>query len=270
MRKILFPLTVVLIIAALTALPAGAITWGEEDTTHVNVGAMVVDWPDYGLWHLCSGTLIQPRVFLTAGHCTQALVDYGIETVWVNFEPYALAEGGLRLVEKAYTHPNFIMDEHNMYDVGLLVLAEEVTDIAPAILTSAGFLDELLNAGELRSGPAGAKFTLVGYGQSLSWPPHELLTESTRRVSVAEYIALTDPLLHLSMNINKDDGGACHGDSGGPVFYPLADGSEILVAIISKGDGGCMSTSFNYRADIPDSLDYIESVIATLEQVDRE
>jgi hypothetical protein len=49
-----------LLILAVAVLPAGAITWGEPDAEHTNVGAMVVDWPDYGPWQWCSGTLIYP------------------------------------------------------------------------------------------------------------------------------------------------------------------------------------------------------------------
>lgn len=271
MRKIMFPLAVVFLIAAFTALPAGAITWGEPDTTHLNVGAMVVDWPDYGPWQWCTGTLIHPRVFLTAGHCTDGLEEeYGIERVWVNFEPYALTEGGLRLVEQVITHPDYGWGSTDPHDVGLLILAEPVLDIAPATLASAGLLDELKKAGELRTGPTGAKFTNVGYGGSLSWPPHEIFYEDIRQVSVSEYIALTKPTLHLSQNLNKDDGGTCYGDSGGPTLYPIFDEegnliTEIVVAVVSTGDGACMTTGLNYRIDTPTSLDFIYAVIDNLE-----
>jgi hypothetical protein len=36
---------------------------GRADTEHDNVGAMVVDWPGYGPYQFCSGTLIHPRLF---------------------------------------------------------------------------------------------------------------------------------------------------------------------------------------------------------------
>jgi secreted trypsin-like serine protease len=264
MRKKISLIVIVVLIAAATALPAAAITWGELDTTHLNVGAMVVDWPDYGPYQWCSGTLIHPRVFLTAGHCTDGLEEYGIETVWVNFEEYAVDTDGLRLVEQVLTHPEYAWGGSDPHDIGLLILEEPVDDIVPATLPSEGYLNDLRKAGELRSGPEGAKFTMVGYGGTLSWPPPEINYEDYRQVAESEYIALTKPFLHLSQNILKGDGGTCFGDSGGPNFYSNETGSEIIVGVVSWGDAQCVSTGFNYRVDTATALDFIYEVISSL------
>ncbi len=68
-----------------SALPANGITWGEPDTSdaYPAVGAIMIDWrvidrPEFGLGVYCSGTLIHPLVFLTAGHCADGLVEDGI------------------------------------------------------------------------------------------------------------------------------------------------------------------------------------------------
>ena len=265
MRRKISVLTIVVIVAAIAVLPAAAITWGEPDTDHTNVGAMVVDWPDYGPWQFCTGTLIHPRVFLTAGHCTDGVAEYGIERVWVNFEPYALTEGGLRLVDQVFTHPDYAWGGSDPHDVGLLILAEPVDDIVPASLPGEGYLNELRKAGVLRSASQGVKFTMVGYGGTLSWPPPEIYYDDTRQISFSEYIAITKPFLHLSQNINKGDGGTCYGDSGGPAFYTTPDGEEIVVAVVSWGDASCVTTGFNYRVDIPDSISFIQDVIASLD-----
>jgi secreted trypsin-like serine protease len=261
MRSVATSVVVVLVLAV-AALPAAAITWGEPDTAHGDVGAIVVDYPGYGLYQICSGTLIYPRVFLTAGHCTDALEARGYETVWVNFDQDALNEGTLLEVQQIITHPDYNWGpSSNPHDVGVLILAEPVQDIEPATLPTEGFLDDLRAAGVLNQGKTKAKFTVVGYGGTLAWPPPEITYEDQRQFAVSEYRALLKAWLRMSQNHATDDGGTCYGDSGGPAFWTEPDGSEILVGITSWGDAQCVSSGFNYRVDIPDTLDFITSVI---------
>jgi hypothetical protein len=123
MKKLWISLGLVLILV-MVAVPVGAITWGQPDTKHTNVGAMVVDWPGYGPWQVCSGTLINPRVFLTAGHCTDGWEGTGVETFWVNFDQDALNADTLLEVEEVITHPEYWWGPtSNPHDVGILILA---------------------------------------------------------------------------------------------------------------------------------------------------
>ena len=262
-RSILIALLLVLVVGA---LPSAAITWGELDTEHTNVGAMVVDWPGYGPWQWCSGTLVHPRVFVTAGHCTDGLEAYGIETVWVNFDPYALNERTLLDVEQVITHPDYNWAMSNPRDVGALVLKKPVKKrIEPATLPEEGFLDRLLAEGELRQGSEGARFTVVGYGGLLDWPPPQISYDDYRRFAESEYQTLLKAWLRMSQNQATCDGGTCFGDSGGPAFWTEPDGSEILVGITSWGDANCVATGFNYRVDIAETLSFIDDVIAELD-----
>jgi hypothetical protein len=74
-RRPLFALFALLFAFATAVVPAGAITNGQPDgTVHPNVGVMVVDFGT-GPQRLCSGELIAPTQFLTAGHCTSFLVN---------------------------------------------------------------------------------------------------------------------------------------------------------------------------------------------------
>jgi secreted trypsin-like serine protease len=69
----------------------------------------------------------------------------------------------------------------------------------------------------------------------------------------------------MSQNQATGDGGTCYGDSGGPAFWTQEDGTEVLVGITSWGDVPCVSAGFNYRVDIPETLDFIADVIAGLD-----
>ena len=81
-------IAVAALIAALVlpATPALAIIGGEFDgERHPYVGAL--DLRPTGRRIPCSGTLISPTVFLTAGHCTAFLDQAGLTQARVTFEP---------------------------------------------------------------------------------------------------------------------------------------------------------------------------------------
>jgi secreted trypsin-like serine protease len=258
---------VVLLALLVAALPAGAITWGELDTEHTNVGAMVVYYTGYGFWQRCSGTLIHERVFLTAGHCTDGIEnETEIESIWVNFDPWALNPDTILPVAEVITHPDYNWGSSDPHDIAALVLAEPVTGIDPAPLPEEGMLDALKKDKILRpGGPDAPTFTLVGYGGMLSWPPPEQTYDDMRRVAYSEYVSLTKPWLHMSQLSLKGDSGTCFGDSGGPAFWVDDNGDEIVVGVTSWGDAQCVATSFNYRVDTADSLSFINGIIDGLE-----
>lgn len=256
-----------LLVIALWAAPASAITWGQPDTEHTSVGAMVADYPGYGPYQVCSGTLIHPKVFLTAGHCTVGWEGTGVETFWVNFDQDATNVATLRKVVEIIPHPDYYWGPtSNPHDVGALILEAPADDIEPANLPYEGFLDDLKAAGMLHQGRQRAQFTLVGYGGTLDWPPPVITYEDKRQYSVSEYRALLKSWLRMSQNQATGDGGTCYGDSGGPAFWTESDGTEILVGITSWGDVPCVASAFNYRVDIPETLGFINEVISSLSQ----
>ena len=262
MKKLLVFVGLLLVLVVST-LPVGAITWGELDTEHTNVGAMMMVLPGWGNTPVCSGTLIHPRVFLTAAHCTEG-VDAG--GVWVNFNQDGTNLEEILDVAEVITHPDYWWGPtSNPHDVGALILAEPVTGIEPAELPYEGFLDDLKAEGKLGQGKVRAEFTLVGSGATLDWPPPDIYYEDQRQFAVSEFRALLKSWLRMSQNRATDDGGTCYGDSGGPAFWTDESDNEILVGITSWGDVPCVSSAFNYRVDIPDTLDFIEDVMAGLD-----
>jgi hypothetical protein len=255
-------LAMLVLILAVGVLPAAAITGGELDgESHPNVGLMIADIDGVPQWR-CSGTLIAPRVFLTAGHCvgdgaTGARVWFDTDLTDNEEYPY----GGETSIEGTpIPHPDYNWGDADPHDVGLVILDEEV-DIELATLPDPGLLSQLKKDRILRAGgPEGAWFTEVGYGGTLaSWPPPELVYDRIRRVIESEYVALTQVHLHLSQKAVFDEGGTCFGDSGGPSFWVDCEGNEVVVAVTSTGDAQCVATGLNYRVDVPETLEWIYS-----------
>jgi len=140
-------LGVALALAATAALiagrPAQAVTDGVPDAgAHPYVGlAVFYDAAGTPLWR-CSGTLLSPTVFLTAGHCTDGAAA---AQVWFHESvtrslgyPYT---GGI--TGTPYTHPDFVWRLPNTSDVGVIVLDKRVRLDTYAALPRLGTLDAL-------------------------------------------------------------------------------------------------------------------------------
>jgi V8-like Glu-specific endopeptidase len=74
-------LAAVALVSLVMAVVVQAITFGENDNgRHPFVGSMVIEFQGDRL-QLCSGTLVSPTVFVTAGHCLfglEAFSDLGL------------------------------------------------------------------------------------------------------------------------------------------------------------------------------------------------
>ena len=264
----------VLLALAVCAVPAAAVTWGQKDTNnqYPNVGTILASIPSAGgVYQWCSGTLIHESVFLTAGHCTVNLPTYLasglVDKIWVSFDydPFAQNHTPWLDVSSVITHPDFsFKPRSNWHDDGVLILTNPVSGITPATLPPEGFLDELRAEGALGHGTNGAKFTVAGYGASLSFPPPRTYSNDVRQFAMSEFRALLPAWLRMSQQRRTGDGGTCYGDSGGPTFWEAPGGERILVATTTWGDVPCVTSEFNQRLDVASALAFIQGVIEGL------
>ena len=249
------------------AAPVGAITFGKPDgNRHPYVGALLADYdPESpGLDLLCSGTLVAPRVFQTAGHCTDFFTAIGIpaDEVWVTFDPAYDEDTSTNTVFPGTytTHPAFGFSGpggiSNPFDIAVVVL-DSPPGIAPARLPRVGLLDALKTSGEIKR----STFTAVGYGrvrEDKRTGPHALFFDGVRRFALQSYLSLQSAWLTLSMQPSTGDGGTCFGDSGGPHFLG-GETSNLIVSLTVTGDAMCRATDKTYRLDTPWVRAFLES-----------
>jgi len=236
--------------------PAVAITFGVPDGNgHPNVGALVAEL-DGEKVAVCSGTLISPTVFLTAGHCAAFLESEGITQVWVSFDPVFDSASSTLTPGTMVLNPGFNQGRPDTGDMAVILFASPL-GITPADLPTAGLLNELAAKNGLRE----QLFTAVGYGAqeaSFGGGPPVFGPGGTRMVSTSSFDALNKAWLRLSQNPATGDGGTCFGDSGGPNFLGT---SNIVAALTVTGDAICRATNVVYRLDTPTARAFLGNYV---------
>ncbi len=274
MRKILKVLFFTMLISLVVVGSVGAITWGQPDAgEHPNVGTLLFVQNGVGFFS-CTGTMIAPRIMLTAGHCVAGEGQINNVT-YVRFEEDALA--GLAsapslqawfnsdwiATETVIPHPLWddYADFPNTYDIGVVILAEPYyPSNGFGELPELGFLETL-------RGQDRQDFRAVGYGQQNTLRPFAMneylrYKGDVRLLEVKSYFNGAGTQSARFSNNPGIGGGTCYGDSGGPTFF--AD-TNIVVAVTSYGwakNGNCIGNDFNFRTDVPAAQDFLADVFA--------
>jgi Trypsin len=242
----------------------------EEDNVHTWVGLIVFYDENGEFSHRCSGSLIEPTVFLTAGHCTAGASSARIwfaQDAGVNFDPATELDPVTGYPETCLPQPspcvtsdelyNFGFDDFagfpNTLDVGIVILDEPVTSVGFGELAPVGTLDALAT----ERGQQDVSFVVSGYGVSGVRP--RALSFRERLMATVNLVNLTSALndgfnVQTSNSPGGGRGGTCFGDSGGPLLY-----QGQIVGVTSFGlNFNCAGVGFSYRVDREEVQDFIE------------
>jgi hypothetical protein len=266
------------------AAPAAAITNDYvKDFEHPFVG-LVVFYDESGAFaHRCSGSLLTPTVFLTAGHCTAGADSariYFQQNAGVNFDPTTgvdpvsgypetCAPGTLGVTCATSSELyNFGFDNFasfpNTHDAGLVILDQPITLSEYGSLAAPGSLDSLAT----QRGRQDTLFTTSGYGLTKSSPVSQ--TSFRERLMAQSILTNLRSALTGGFNLQTNGnglgrGGTCSGDSGGPVFFG-GFSSNTIVAVTSFGlNAYCRGTDFSYRTDTTEVQNWIRSIVGDAE-----
>lgn len=205
----------------------------------------------------CTGTVVSPRVVLTAAHCLEDLErgrftpagNYAVATGTTS-PGKALRENVFRVVE-THVFPGF--DPGSLRgDAGILVLDRPtaappiaLAGAADAPLYAGGATAQLAGWGLTRANATGGPGSLRATAMVVQAP--SFCKQQTRRYyppySVAGQLCTLDVPTRRS--------GGCFGDSGGPAIGQRADGTPVELGIISTGGPFCSTKLPNVltRAD---------------------
>ncbi|MEO5741877.1 MAG: trypsin-like serine protease [Vicinamibacterales bacterium] len=195
----------------------------------------------------CTGTLIAPKVVLTAGHCADFATRIFIGTD-------VTQPGAVVKVKRRVRHPQYHQGKHN--DLMVLILEKSVDGVAPRTFAKKAKVDAATDGRVMGFGNTDAGGTL-GYGQKrfVDVPvasPHcrgQINGEDdnvTYGCDVGLELVAGRPLLARD---------SCTGDSGGP-FYLQQGNQWLLAAATSRatdsamnncGDGGVYVRVDRYR-----------------------
>jgi MYXO-CTERM domain-containing protein len=225
---------------------------GTRDTNPAHAAVVFIEMTVGQGIGMCTGTLVDTRVVLTAAHCivtsaAQTRVGFGSAAYG------AQADMAWRSVASVHVHPNYqdLSDTTPpVNDIAIILLAQD----PPAEVVPLPYLPASLAVTEA---DLGASLEVVGFGQTAGTGPEQ--TKLTVPASL-RWLCLTPggctyPYqgsyvvgAQNTLGNSQETGGVCQGDSGGPYFISRA-GTQYVAGVTSYGDQSCGVFAFATKVD---------------------
>ncbi|MCA9706906.1 MAG: trypsin-like serine protease [Myxococcales bacterium] len=211
---------------------------GGQTTGELEYGAIVALLTSQS--GLCTGTVVSPRLIITAGHCLADLDFSGSVEVFYGNE----LDGQMSVTAASFAaHPDFCATcKEDIFDYGYVLLGSDFVPPQSEQPSTDGFILPITDQDEWDEAiRKGAEVILVGFGEDPDTPNpatslgiKRVVTTTIRKFSARgiEFFA------------GGDGHDSCQGDSGGPAIVRLADGTLRLAGVTSRGSDPCGEGGF--------------------------
>jgi MYXO-CTERM domain-containing protein len=190
----------------------------------------------------CSGSLVAPDVVLTAAHCLDPMfIGDDVPSFTLALDANTASSAEIVPGLSAHQHPAFDVTAEpgagigQWYDIGILILDEEINDVPLEILPTPEEAENLV---------VGQIVELVGYGLTST----EGWEIGVKYHGSAHLVEVGDWELFIS---NPGEQQNCNGDSGGPALVDLGDGRRIVGTVSRSPDSNpvCDHGGIDTRVD---------------------
>jgi secreted trypsin-like serine protease len=200
------------------------IVGGQLTSSYPAVGALTLS----DGFPFCTGTVIAPRVVVTAAHC---LAEPGTTASGIRFAlgPDANNPQTVLRVKRIQYHPQYD-DQQIKNDIGVVILSSDAPVTPVPVNTS------------MPSSWTGKSLTFVGYG----------VTNGSTQTGAGRKRVVSIPISEIgSTQFAYETRGknTCNGDSGGPAFATDSAGNLVVAGVTSYGDAGCTQYGVDTRVD---------------------